>query len=52
MSSVGRFLRHTECAYYLLKAINGVDGAHDSKRFSGAGYSDAVKIRAHLFDKL
>ena len=29
-----------------------VDGAHDGKKPSGAGCSDAVKIRAHSFDKL
>ncbi len=33
-------------------AADGVDWAHDGKKFSGAGYSDAVKIRAHFFDKL
>ena len=34
------------------KAIDGVDGAQDGKQNPGVGYSDAVEIRAHVFDKL
>ena len=32
------------------KAINGMDRARDGEQNSGAGYSDAIKIRADFFN--
>ena len=46
------FVNHSVDPTTFSKAINGVNGAHDSKQNPGVVYSEVVEIRADFFDKL